>query len=796
MFSRNGSTEYFKLDSTGWNPFGPPTYDLGPTGYIVQVDAEDGVLVEGDYSGIHITDGGAWRDVSTPDLPPSPLPSTRPASVRAVQVVSAESIFVLVEEHGWTRFDGTDFEILGEDYFPCAGASVDDLTEIDSTVAVSCPDGSGYRRTGTTWTPLPSFPEGRVFVDQHGVYAISSEGLPYLHDSTAWVPLGQRYPTPRRLFEGIADGETAPLGLGVGSSSRATEVLRWTGTGWQEVGLEGPPWIDIADDGIPPLLTSDGSFVVAAPGSWDAPSELSIYVDGARQRVDEPWRAGAIRTLAVRSSDEIHAVARALTGINNNLLTAERHYIVRRDSFRQDEDQSWGDDCKDPQALTFAGARHIVISTCPDWQFGGDPSITNALRVSDDNGATWTTDYTPTGWGFLPLGHVGQPWTGAAVFRQRPTGSSGRLLEDAWDGTLRILDDDGWRALAIPSGGLLPRRLSAGGDDDLAILGQSSLAYWDGAQWSTIEHRRLADADQGFVLTGDQLLAVHEWRGDESDPPYRTTWACQIEATTAECTSCTASPSREGSCTDGIQNGGESDVDCGGPCRSCSFGETCRQNWDCESRRCLDAPTRTCAQRAGCGDGRFAIGEQCDDGNRTGNDWCSSTCRVATCSDGTQNGDETSADTGGYCAFPEGDVCRRATTLSLERDSSGLQYSYYAGASGSYAGASNARTPSCGGDGLDQAFRLVVEEDVELRFDAFAFDDDAPTPDPDIVPSSITVSAECEGPEIACGFEDAGVFGATTGPLELSPGVYIVWIEGDPAGLADSWTVDIFGEPL
>jgi hypothetical protein len=41
------------------------------------------------------------------------------------------------------------------------------------------------------------------------------------------------------------------------------------------------------------------------------------------------------------------------------------------------------------------------------------------------------------------------------------------------------------------------------------------------------------------------------------------------------------------SCDDGVQNGNETDVDCGGECEKCSLGQRCVQNMDC-------APKMTC----------------------------------------------------------------------------------------------------------------------------------------------------------------------------------------------------------
>ncbi|MEM9458200.1 MAG: hypothetical protein AAGF11_28755 [Myxococcota bacterium] len=75
------------------------------------------------------------------------------------------------------------------------------------------------------------------------------------------------------------------------------------------------------------------------------------------------------------------------------------------------------------------------------------------------------------------------------------------------------------------------------------------------------------------------------------------------------------------SCQDGLENGDETDVDCGGPdCDPCADGEDCQQGSDCQSQVCED-----------------------------------DTCQAPSCSDGVQNGDETDVDCGG-------DTCERCPT--------------------------------------------------------------------------------------------------------------------------------------
>jgi hypothetical protein len=68
------------------------------------------------------------------------------------------------------------------------------------------------------------------------------------------------------------------------------------------------------------------------------------------------------------------------------------------------------------------------------------------------------------------------------------------------------------------------------------------------------------------------------------------------------------------SCSDGDQNGNETDIDCGGSCAGCAAGDSCLGASDCAAGVCT-----------------------------------SGVCQGPTCTDGAQNGDETDIDCGGSC---------------------------------------------------------------------------------------------------------------------------------------------------
>ena len=94
-----------------------------------------------------------------------------------------------------------------------------------------------------------------------------------------------------------------------------------------------------------------------------------------------------------------------------------------------------------------------------------------------------------------------------------------------------------------------------------------------------------------------------------------------VEKVTFTKDKCSFTGGTEPTCTDGIQNGDETGIDCGGSCPACSTEPTCNDG--------------------------------IQNGNETGVD-CGGSCPACTteptCYDGIQNGDETGVDCGGSCA--------------------------------------------------------------------------------------------------------------------------------------------------
>ncbi len=134
-------------------------------------------------------------------------------------------------------------------------------------------------------------------------------------------------------------------------------------------------------------------------------------------------------------------------------------------------------------------------------------------------------------------------------------------------------------------------------------------------------------------------------------------------------------------CTDGIKNQLESDVDCGDRtqnCPRCAGGQLCVRDEDCASLSCIESICAAVSCTDGIANGNETdldcggscasacpVGAHCEDGSDCSSGVCDGdTCVAADCADSTQNGDETDVDCGG----PSCDPCAVGASCELHSD--------------------------------------------------------------------------------------------------------------------------------
>lgn len=168
------------------------------------------------------------------------------------------------------------------------------------------------------------------------------------------------------------------------------------------------------------------------------------------------------------------------------------------------------------------------------------------------------------------------------------------------------------------------------------------LRYYNGSVWSTAKTYALpADFANNSILTKKVKIngpfsasSQIRFQSDASDD----TDMVHIDAVIIKAYKTMGAPT----CSDGIQNGQETGIDCGGPnCPTCA---TCADGIQNGQETGIDCGGPNCPACATCADG-------IQNGQETGIDCGGPVCAAcATCSDGIQNGQETGIDCGGpYC---------------------------------------------------------------------------------------------------------------------------------------------------
>ena len=148
--------------------------------------------------------------------------------------------------------------------------------------------------------------------------------------------------------------------------------------------------------------------------------------------------------------------------------------------------------------------------------------------------------------------------------------------------------------------------------------------------------------------------------GDSGCPPCDDDLGCDIAA---DCVSgvCESMKCQPAACDDTVKNGDETAVDCGGACapaKTCADGDGCESAVDCTSGVCTEM---ACAAPV-CGDGvQNQPTEACDDGNMVDGDGCDNGCIFNECGDGIpgafEDCDDGNATNGDGCDEGPGGNC-------------------------------------------------------------------------------------------------------------------------------------------
>ncbi|MGO8998921.1 MAG: hypothetical protein ACLQVI_36815 [Polyangiaceae bacterium] len=310
-------------------------------------------------------------------------------------------------------------------------------------------------------------------------------------------------------------------------------------------------------------------------------------------------------------------------------------------------------------------------------------------------------------------------------------------------------------ALAYVSGGV-QIGLFGGFDSSRVKLGAG------GYLWVTIDpylrfNYSSSDASSWALLAGlrgrywGSLRVLSPFCDDSFPSAPQTFFDVNTQIAPADDASSGSPPSSPGTCSDGITNELETDVDCGGPdgkggCPPCATaGECCVTDADCKSGQCVNgscAPTvpSTCTG-TDCGGSCLAcVGSACS----VGFDCLSGSCQPDEnsstgalvcalppfCSDGVQDDDETDVDCGGPCAptqaCSQGQGCAVAADCTSQACTDGtctaLPTDCYP-----TCGSGNDVTSEDGGTEVEDSG--VEEDDASTDEDAGETHDDAGTED-------------------------------------------------------------------
>jgi sugar lactone lactonase YvrE len=199
------------------------------------------------------------------------------------------------------------------------------------------------------------------------------------------------------------------------------------------------------------------------------------------------------------------------------------------------------------------------------------------------------------------------------------------------DGTRRLARNRGMRRLLSPSVSivLLSAATACFNPGSTPITGSGTDTDGPTTDASESVDETVGDACADGVMNGEETDVDC---GGPTCEACGTGQGCQAPSDCVSMT-CDAGTCVDPSCEDGAMNGEESDVDCGGSaCPTCADGQGCGDGSDCASGVCSDGA----CQAPTCGDGVVNTdGEDCDDAGDSLA--CNADCTATACGDGLVN---------------------------------------------------------------------------------------------------------------------------------------------------------------
>ncbi|CAF4081891.1 unnamed protein product, partial [Adineta steineri] len=255
---------------------------------------------------------------------------------------------------------------------------------------------------------------------------------------------------------------------------------------------------------------------------------------------------------------------------------------------------------------------------------------------------------TSTGGGTLI--HILSPNGGSWCLDFMGFSSSGQVVGATWDGGFEevvgpILPTSVWVHVAITFSQTHGLRLYVNG----SLIGSTGgIAYAASGASNTV----ILGSSRGVSCAKSITPGTFYGYLDEFRVYSRELSAREVSALTKDKT-----------CSDGIMNGDETDIDCGGSCLTCAVGQKCILTKDCDNVQCIND---ICASAAcndtiknngetdvDCGGSNCSpcgTGKACSGAGDCASKSCASgTCKDKTCFDGLMDGDETDIDCGGSC---------------------------------------------------------------------------------------------------------------------------------------------------